>query len=185
WLKGSHAFTFGADYTHLTNWLTDAVNVPNMALGYQTNFDPADTVFHTVNFPGSTSGDRNSAKALYALLTGRVSSISGTGFLNEAGDVYVYNGPLTHKEWQDDYSFYAQDMWRWKPTVTITAGLRYQYTLPMNPANSVFTTISTTDAGGASGLGPGVSADGAKDRFCNMFQPGYFGNPAAAQPSFI
>jgi len=35
WLKGSHAVTFGADYTHLTNWLTDTVNVPSLALGYQ------------------------------------------------------------------------------------------------------------------------------------------------------
>jgi hypothetical protein len=184
WLKGSHAFTFGADYTHLTNWLTDWNHVPSLTLGYQTNFDPAEGMFNTTNFPGSTSGDRNSAKALYALLTGRVSSIGGTGRLNEAGTEYVYNGPITGREWQDDYSFFAQDVWRWKPTVTITAGVRYQYTLPMNPANSVFTTITLSDACGASGIGQGASADGVKDRFCNMFQPGTFGNPTAPAPSY-
>jgi outer membrane receptor protein involved in Fe transport len=185
WLKGSHAFTFGGDYTHLTNWLTDEVNVPSMTLGYQTNFDPAEGMFNTTNFPGSTAGDRNNAKALYALLTGRVSSISGTGYLNEAGTEYVYNGPITGREWQDDYSFFAQDVWRWKPTVTVTGGVRYQYTLPMNPANSTFTTISLTDACGASGIGQGASADGVKDRFCNMFQPGTFGNPTAPLPSYV
>lgn len=39
--------------------------------------NPAEAVFNTVNFPGSTAADRNSAQALYALLTGRVSSVSG------------------------------------------------------------------------------------------------------------
>jgi hypothetical protein len=69
-------------------------------------------MFNTVNYPGSTSAERNNAKALYALLTGRVSSISGTGRLNEAGSEYLYNGRLVRRETQDDYSFYAQDVWR-------------------------------------------------------------------------
>ncbi len=88
-------------------------------------------MFKTANFPGASTGDLNNAKALYALLTGRVSSITGTGYLNTAGDDYVYNGALYRKETQDDYSFFAQDVWRWKPTVTMTVGVRYQYTLPM------------------------------------------------------
>ncbi len=28
WLKGSHAFTFGGDYTHVVDWVNDWVNVP-------------------------------------------------------------------------------------------------------------------------------------------------------------
>ncbi len=185
YLKGSHAFTFGADYTHLTNWLTDSVNVPGLNLGFSTNFDPANGMFSTANFPGATNTDLNNAKALYSLLTGRISSLPGTGYLAESGDQYVFNGPITGREFQDDYSFFAQDVWRWKPTVTVTAGVRYQFTLPMNPSNSVFSTISLSDACGASGQGQGPSADGAKDRFCNMFQPGTFGNPTAPQPSYF
>ena len=126
--------------------------------------------------PDRPEGDRNNARALYALLTGRVSSINATGRLAEDGSQYVYNGPITGRETQDDYSFYAQDVWRMKPTVTATLGLRYQYTLPMNPANSVFTTISAEDSCGISGQGTGVTADGATDRFCNMFQPGNIPN---------
>ena len=185
WLKGAHAFTFGADYTHLANWSSFYNNVPPLTVGFQSNFDPADSMFTTVNFPGSSSADRNSAKALYALLTGRVSSITGTARINEAGDEYVYNGPLTTRSKQDDYSFFAQDVWRWKPTVTITAGVRYQYTLPLNPASSVFSTITLDDACGPSGKGQGPSADGATDRFCNMFRPGEFTNPTIGAPSYI
>jgi outer membrane receptor protein involved in Fe transport len=84
--------------------------------------------------------------------------------MNDAGDAYVFNGDLTRRETQDDYSFYAQDQWRWKPTVTITAGLRYQFTLPVKSAVGNFTTMTPTDACGPSGLGEGPGG-----RFCNMF----------------
>jgi hypothetical protein len=38
---------------------------------------PADQMFTASNFPGSSESDRNGARDLYALLTGRVSSING------------------------------------------------------------------------------------------------------------
>ena len=184
WLKGAHSVQFGTDYTHAINVRTDSTVVPPLTLGYQTNFDPAESMFTAANFPGSSTGDRNNAKALYAVLTGRVSSISGTGRLNDAGSAYVYNGPLTGREFQDDYSFYAQDVWRVSSTFTATLGARYQFTLPMNPGNSIFTTISAEDSCGVSGLGRGASADGATDRFCNMFQPGYLPNPTST-PKYV
>ena len=177
WLKGSHSMTFGGDYTHINDYNTQTTAINSLALGFSTNFDPADAMFNTTNFPGSTSAERNTAKALYAVLTGRVSSIAGTGRMNDAGDAYVYNGDLTRRETQDDYSFYAQDNWRWKPTLSITAGLRYQFTLPVKSAVGNFTTMTNSDSCGVSGLGAGPTADGAKDRFCNMFQPGVILNP--------
>ena len=185
WLKGSHAFQFGADYTHVLHDEIGSVIATSLALGFQTAFDPAEAMFTTTNFPGSTSADRNSAKALYSLLTGRVSSISGTGYLADSGQEYVYNGDIHTRITQDDYSFFAQDTWRWKPTVTVTMGLRYQFTLPMNPGNSVYTTISQADSCGPSGIGAGPSADGSTDRFCSMFRPGAYGNPTAGVPSYF
>jgi hypothetical protein len=185
WLKGSHSMTFGADYTHLQNWSSNYNHVPSVNLGFTTTQDPADAIFSAANFPGSTTGDRNNAKALYALLTGRVSAVNGTARLNEAGDEYVYIGQLTTRSAQDDYSFFAQDTWRVKPTVTITGGLRYQYTLPLSPMSSVFTTITADDACGPSGQGAGPTADGSTDRFCNMFKPGQFGNPTIGAPVYI
>jgi hypothetical protein len=167
WLKGSHSMTFGADYTHVNDYNTQTTVATNMSLGMATGLDPADAMFTAANFPGSTSADRNNAKALYAVLTGRVVSITGTGRMNDAGDAYVYNGDLTRREIQDDYSFYAQDTWRWKPTVTITAGLRYQFTLPITSAVGNFTTMTMTDACGPSGEGEGPGG-----RLCNMFNGG-------------
>lgn len=186
WLKGSHSFQFGGDFTRIDDWNIGYNNVPTIGLGLaQSGLDPADSMFSTVNFPGTSGGERNSARALYALLTGRVTSVGATGRLNEAGTEYVYNGPLLRREIQDDYSFYAQDQWRWKPTVTFTLGVRYQYTLPMTAKNGVFTTISSLrDACGISGSQATNFPDGG-NRFCNMMSPGEILDPTAPAPSYV
>ena len=63
--------TFGGDFTRVDDWAINYNNVPTITLGSPTDFDPADTMFTAANFPGSSAGDRNNARALYALLTGR------------------------------------------------------------------------------------------------------------------
>ena len=70
WLKGSHSITFGGNFTHIDYYNESTQNATSLSLGFSTNFDPADAMFSTTNFPGSTSAERNNAKALYALLTG-------------------------------------------------------------------------------------------------------------------
>jgi hypothetical protein len=184
WLKGAHSMTFGGDFTRVDDWAQNYNHVSQVNLGFVQAFDPANSMFSTGNFPGASSGNRNSARALYALLTGRVSSISATGRLNSAGDEYIYQGPTFRQEYMDEYSAYAQDVWRWKPTVTVTAGLRYQLQLPMTPKNGVFTAITTEDACGPSGFGTGEGRVPAQPVFCNMFNPGDLRNPTVT-PEYV
>ena len=180
WLKGSHSITLGGDFTRVDDWANDYPNVPTMSLGFTTSADPFEAFFsNAANFPNSTTGNRTDARTLFALLTGRVSEIGADAALTEAGDAYVYNGATLRRELQDDYSFYVQDVWRWKPTVTITAGLRYQYQLPMTAKNGIFTTITHEDACGPSGFGEGPGG-----RFCNMFNPGDIRNPGVT-PEYV
>ena len=55
--------------------------------------DPASaTCSRAANFPGSSTAERNAAQDLYAMLTGRVSSIAGTARLDASTGKYVYNG---------------------------------------------------------------------------------------------
>src|SRR5207342_558324 len=75
YLKGSHSFTFGGDWTHVYDENIDRFVVPQITLGLDQNNDPANAMFANVdNFPNSSAADRNNARALYALLTGRVTS---------------------------------------------------------------------------------------------------------------
>jgi hypothetical protein len=174
YLKGAHSFTFGGDWTHVYDENIDRFVVPQITLGLDQTNDPANAMFSAENFPGSSSGDRNNARALYALLTGRVTSILSSANLNNAGDTYVYNGDLFRAETQEEYSVYAQDTWRVKPTVTITAGLRYQLQMPMTAKNGVFTTISAEDACGTSGFSTGQYGTSTTETnyLCNLFNPG-------------
>jgi hypothetical protein len=176
YLKGSHSFTFGGDWTHVLGDNLDTQAVPAMNLGFNQTLDPAETagMFNAANFPGASTADRNNARALYALLTGRVTSIVATANLNNAGDAYVYNGSLYTAETQEEYSAYAQDTWRLKPTVTITAGLRYQLQMPIQAKNGVFSSISAVSAcGAASGLANGAAGTSttSTDYLCNIFNP--------------
>ena len=167
WLKGNHNFKFGGDWTRITNWIDDWNVVPQANIGFNQTNDPANSMFTTANFPGATSGDLNNARNLYALLTGRVTSIPASAWLNEAGDQYIYNGHDLRKELMDEFGFYATDSWRWKPNVTITAGLRYELQLPMRETNGA---ASMTDLNSLCGIS-GVQAS-ALGRDCNIFNPG-------------
>ena len=179
WLKGSHSMSFGGNFTRLDDWADNWNTVPSIGFGIAAQ-DPAELsgMFSAANFPGSSNNDRNDARALYALLTGRVTSIGATGRLNEAGTEYIYNGHAVRRERMDEYALFAQDQWRWKPTLTITAGLRYQLQMPMKPTNGVFTAMTTESACGPSGFGTGPYGI-----FCNIFNPGVLNNPNS-RPEF-
>jgi hypothetical protein len=74
WLKGSHSIGLGGNSASATcGSPLESHAMPSIGFGTQTG-DPALGMFTAANFLGS-SGDRNSAAALYAVLTGRVTSI--------------------------------------------------------------------------------------------------------------
>jgi hypothetical protein len=66
-----------ASTTDVVNGLVAALSAVVDPVATSTG-NPADAMFTQANFPGSTAPDRNNARALYALLTGRVNSISST-----------------------------------------------------------------------------------------------------------
>ena len=151
WLKGSHSFKFGGSFTRISNTITNWTTVQQVNLGFNTTNDPAAGLFNTTNFPGASTNDLNNARSLYAMLTGRVASINGTGRMNEEGTEYIYNGRLTQAERMDEFGFYASDSWRVKPNMTLTLGVRYELQLPMVPTKSTRTIASLESLCGPSG----------------------------------
>jgi len=181
WQKGAHSLKFGYSFTRVTNTLVDYIVAPRVNIGMSTlSTDPALGLFtNPVNFPGSTTTDQGNARALYALLTGRISQLPGTAQLNDAGTEYVFNGPARDGERQDQHGFFAQDSWRWKPNLTISAGLRYQLQMPMVATLGRLTGSTITDVCGISGQG-----DGPHGRVCNLYKPGTLGNPSFTAAQF-
>jgi hypothetical protein len=166
WLRGTHSLSMGGSYNGILNRQNSYGVVPGITIGFDTNFDPARGIFNTTNFPGATNNQLNEARALYAILTGRVTSIAGTARLDSATGKYVYNGDLARKSRQDMFATFIQDQWRTTPTLTINAGLRWDVFLPFTPADNTWSLADLQDICGISGVGSGPGG-----RPCNLFNP--------------
>ena len=105
------------------------------------------------NFPAATSAQLSTVQNVYALLTGRVTSIGGTAWLNETTNKYAYNGPSVFRGHMRELGLYAADSWRVRPGLTLNFGLRWELQFPFAPLNSVLTHNTIADLWGVSGIG--------------------------------
>jgi carboxypeptidase family protein len=157
WTRGSHSMSYGFNFTQINSWGRNQTLAPTINFGIDTT-DPANAMFNSTNFPNADNNDLGRARAIYAMLTGHITSINANARLDDKGN-YVYLGELTQKFRQREMGFFAQDSFRAKPNLTLTAGLRYEVQFPFTASNSVFSQVSFEDLFGESGLG-------------NLFQPG-------------
>jgi hypothetical protein len=173
WLKSSHSIGFGVEFGQYDVWLDTygTRSVPSIGFGTATG-DPALGIFNTTNFPGSTSGDRNAAAALYAVLTGRVTSIGATARIDANTGQYVYQGDSTAEGRLRQFDFFLQDNWRWKPNLSLNLGVRYALQTPFAAGNSSYSTATLDDLWGVSGYLPGCDLSNPTRDTCNLFRPG-------------
>jgi len=164
-LQGAHTLNLGFAFTRVASF-TQAVSqqvVPIISFGLATG-DPVNTgttsIFTTGNFPNSSATQRSDAGLLYALLTGRVSSITRSATLDETTRGYGYI-PFTERNHQNEYAFYAQDAWKARSNLTFNYGLRWEFEPSALNDNLVYTRTGIEGIFGVSGNG-------------NLFKPGVF-----------
>lgn len=167
WQRGRHSLSFGGGVFLGRAWEDGKQVVPQINLGFNQDFDPAASLFTTANFPNASTANLADARDLYALLTGRVFSITGQAALSAETGEYVAFGPRKRAGQMNEYSLFAQDSWRMTPTITLNGGLRWDVQMPFVPVNDIMSSVSYAAACGVSG----VRGDGR----CNFFVPGASG----------
>ena len=177
WLKGNHSLSAGGSWLRARAWENAQQMVSGINLGFNNQNDPAAGIFTTANFPGASGGQLTDARDLYAMLTGRVSGVTGQAALDPNTNKYIAFGPRRREGKIDLYSGFVQDSWRMTPGFTLNAGLRYDLQLPFSPLNDIMSNVTMASVCGVSGLGSG----GTYDR-CRFFQPGASGGSV---PEFI
>jgi hypothetical protein len=163
WTRGSHSFSLGGSFTNVGMWTWGKQVAPTIAFAVNSTYDPAYVIFNSANSPtnfkGASTSQVSNATSLYALMTGRVSSITGSGVLSEITNKYTYNGEQVQRGHMREMGFFLADSWRVRPGLTVNYGVRWEGQLPFVPLNNMYTTNTLEDLYGLSGYG-------------NMFKPG-------------
>ena len=169
WVKGNHAFNFGASFTRVNFWQQLVTVVPTVNFGISSTLLGDKTAWDAFKDLAGP-GQQGNAAALYSTLAGRISSITRNARLSEDTNKYTLQGDLISRAQQSEYGVYAQDTWRVRPNVTLTLGLRWEVQGPFIPLNDTYARATSF-----AGL-YGVSGEG------NLFQPGTLaGSPTQVQ----
>jgi len=170
WTKGTHNMSFGGAFTNYASWFWNGYVVPTLSIGLDSSYDPAYIMFDATNgpnnFPGATTGQINTAASVYASLTGRVTAINASAYINENTGKYTYLGNRIRRSRQREFGFFAQDSWRARPGLTLNYGVRWEIQRPWTPLNNAFSWATPAEVWGPSGVG-------------NLMKPGATGGVAS------
>ncbi|MFL6214735.1 MAG: carboxypeptidase regulatory-like domain-containing protein [Blastocatellia bacterium] len=139
WTRGNHTWQFGGNVRLIRNSRTsNASSFDRARLNLFFYEDAGGSVldpFFNANVPGVDQGfETNLGHALVALI-GRYSQYAGNFNFDINGNPLPVGQGVPRTFATQEYEGYVQDVWRWKPSLTITAGLRYGVSRPVYEVN--------------------------------------------------
>jgi carboxypeptidase family protein len=175
WVKGRHTLTLGGTFLHTSfythTWGT--AGVPQYNLGVVAA-DPINNVLRNALPNINTTGnDINNALALYALLTGRITSVSVATQVEEKTHQYKPFVEGMQRYAFTTFGLYGQDSFRITPNLTLNFGLRWQFDGDIHSGNDLLSQPSGDNFYGPStGLfKPGVLSNNQNPAFLQVIHP--------------
>jgi hypothetical protein len=137
WIRGRHTFQFGTNIRFIRNprenFLSSFSDAFTNSSGLDTAglanspspLDPANN-----GFPAVDEGFNNSYDYPTMALMGILSQLDGVYNYDKQGNLLAANAPVKRHWAADEYEFYVQDVFKVKPSLTVTLGLRYSLFSP-------------------------------------------------------
>lgn len=179
---GNHSFTFGGNMirTSMHQGTLDSAGIPTYRFGVVAA-DPVNSIFNSTTLPAISSSSLSDATNLYALLTGRISSVSDVRNVDEKTHQFADYQPVVLRELMTSFGLYFADSWRVNRSLTLNYGLRWDFQGDNENTNNIYTSPNLLDLFGPSGALPGTNQVTP-----NLFNPGSLqgiANPAIYQRS--
>jgi hypothetical protein len=132
WLRGRHELQFGGQLQEIrVNPSLLFGRVPTVAFGFSAAA-PASVQLTAADFPGGISAnDLANANAWLALLSGTIESVAQTFRVRGPSSGFVAGLPRDNNYSLNNAALFLQDSWRWRPTFTIRAGVKWEYYNPL------------------------------------------------------
>ncbi|HTA45983.1 MAG TPA: TonB-dependent receptor [Bryobacteraceae bacterium] len=158
WTKQRHTVQYGVNFRFAQNTNLMFNNLPSysfsrntlLGLGGDIDTDVVNYLINTLGFPATTAlaSGTNVTNAFGAAL-GLINQYSATYNYTAKGTAIPFGSPVGTSFEDHEYEGYIQDTFKWKPNVTITAGLRYSLSgvpyevngrevIPVTPLNDYF-----------------------------------------------
>jgi Carboxypeptidase regulatory-like domain len=126
WSKGRHTMEFGGDIKPIREYskLANSINFPTMGIG--GNINQLNPTLRPADINPAQSAI-NEYDGLFPVVLGRYASTSTNFNYDVPGNPLPLGSSANRHYAYNEFEFYAQDTFRFRPDLTITYGLRWQY----------------------------------------------------------
>lgn len=138
WVKGRHTVQFGTNIrvirnnrTSFANSFDNAITNPSFYPGGGTSIT-SPILAAGFNIAGA---DISNVQNAVTAVVGRFSQFSANFLFNKDGSLLTAGTPSERTFATEEYDVYAQDSWKVRPNLTVTAGLRYGISKPVYEKN--------------------------------------------------
>ena len=191
WIHGKHTWQFGFQFAFMRNPETNSNS--SFDSGYMNQDWFLNSGLSTTNSPLNPSNPPNAYPAVDTTFQGNYDSVvtSLLGMVTLGSAVYNYqrNGtalpagaPVVRRFAEDSYEMYAQDVWKLKPSLTVTLGLRYSLFGPPWETNGLEVTPTTSLGGWFNERGVGMAQGLPTNRLAPITYD--WAGPANGKPGF-